>query len=91
MVASYLFLGGYLVINYHDICQTYDIFGDKLSFNNEKIRIRISFPIYLYTEVLLWKNCCFKNLNQEPQCGAWLKQAAWIKFLLPFKLKNRRW
>lgn len=62
MVASYLFLGGYLVINYHDICQTYDIFGYKLSFNKEKIRIRISFPIFVYRSLTL-KEIWTKNLN----------------------------
>lgn len=67
MVSSYLFLGGYLVINYHDICQTYDIFGYKLSFNKEKIRLEFHF-LYIciqrsYSERIAASKIWTKNLN----------------------------
>lgn len=57
-----------MVINYHDICQTYDIFGDKLSFNNEKIRIKISSPISVYRSLTLKELLLQKS---EPRTSMW--------------------
>lgn len=59
-----------MVINYHDICQTYDIFGYKLSFNKEKIRFRISFPIY----ISVYRGLTLKELllqKSEPRTSMW--------------------